>query len=267
MPPTGFHGLLGLVLASYIPSEKKYARIALFSGSLFPDTDIFGSILVFLVGIGQGLTPAQLEGPVINFHRSVTHNIFLVIILGALGISLITVGKRQTSGVVIATFSFGILLHILFDFLYFDGVSVFWPLQTERVFLPLGLPKILEMPENLQRLLAALDVAFDGIYWILVARLINPSGPGFTFKFRSIMINDLKKKLRLGGATVVLIISLFGLIGYFSDILSRNTFVLILYIPGIVVLFISCALPFLVADVVAGVQKLPGAWFGSEVNR
>ena len=86
IPPTGFHGLIGLTVSSRLSVKRANEKIAFFFGSVFPDLDIFGSIVIFLVGFVQGKTISELRDPVIQFHRSFTHSIFLIMILFLFGL-------------------------------------------------------------------------------------------------------------------------------------------------------------------------------------
>jgi membrane-bound metal-dependent hydrolase YbcI (DUF457 family) len=246
MPPTGFHGIFGLLGTFVIPKNHKSARIAFFFGTMAPDIDIFGSILIFLIGIFQNIPIDQLETNIINFHRSITHNIFVIIFLFNIGIILYLskVDFRELSFIIIA-FTVGITTHVALDFFYLDGVSVLWPLDPNRIFLFPDLPKITEMTDNFQKLFAASDSAFDGIYYIILGYILDRKFPENSIEFFNKKISNIGIKLQIFGLVTFLFFMAYGIFGFISEILPRNEFVVILYIPGMFILFITIFSPIL----------------------
>lgn len=267
MPPTGFHGIIGLLVASQIPKKHSKARIAFFFGSVFPDIDIFGSIFIFFIELFQGLPISQLEVNVISFHRSVTHNIFLIsgfILLGVLLLIKEPIGMSKEWSYALLAMGLGIGIHIFMDFFYIDGVSVLWPLISDRIYpFPNLLPTYNSFPDNVQRLLAASDIAFDGIYWIILGRIISMNFDDTAIKIGKRRIKNSGNKLQIAGLVVLIGLFAFGLVGYFTEIFSRDVFVIILYIPGMFVLFLTCFSPFIFKNFVLDIPKFPQNWINS----
>ncbi|MHA1992434.1 MAG: metal-dependent hydrolase [Candidatus Hodarchaeales archaeon] len=266
MPPTGFHGLIGLIGSSNISKEKGNERIAFFFGTVFPDLDIFGSILIFLIGYAQGIPIADLRESVVLFHRSATHSIFLILLLliGGLILYYSKSKTRENYGKILVYFGIGIGIHVLFDFFYLDGVSIFWPFLAERIYLPLNLPILEQLPDNIQRFYSAIDIAFDGIYWILFARLISNFSLDSHINVNNDNLMKRRRHLKIGGIIVLTTFTIFGLFGLFSDILMMNEFVILIYIPGMFVLLISCFIPILFRDSVRNMQKIPQKWLNRQ---
>ena len=267
MPPTGFHGLIGLFIASQISKEHPKAKIAFIFGSVFPDIDIFGSILIFISGILQGLSTSQLEVSVISFHRSLTHNIFLIagcILLGLVFMIKNPIMMSKEWGYAFIAMGLGIGTHVLLDFFYIDGISVLWPVIPYRIYPFPNLPTYNSFPDNVQRLLAASDSAFDGIYWIILGRIISTNFADAAIKIGKIRITNSGDRLQVLGVITLIGLFTFGLIGYFTDIFTRNVFVVILYIPGMFVLFLTCFSPFIFKRFVIDMPKFPQKWFSSK---
>jgi membrane-bound metal-dependent hydrolase YbcI (DUF457 family) len=262
LPPTGFHGLIGIFGSSNISKEKGNERIAFFFGSVFPDLDIFGSILLFFVGVVQGIPIIELRESVVLFHRSATHSILLIFLLVIGGIILYYSKNksRENYGKILIYFGIGIGIHVLFDFFYLDGVSVFWPFLSERVYLPLNLPILEQLPDKIQRFYSAIDIAFDGIYWIIFARLISNSNGEKPLNVNNNKDMKRRRQLTIGGIIVLILFTIFGLFGLFNDILMMNEFVVLIYIPGMFVLLISCFIPILFRDTVRNMGKIPQKW-------
>jgi membrane-bound metal-dependent hydrolase YbcI (DUF457 family) len=103
MPPTGFHGLLGLLIAGKMNQEETKVGVAF--GSVFPDLDLLGSMSLILIG---GILITTLR----------TTNSFR--------------GRSFTFGLVL-----GMVIHATLDLFYLDGVALFWPFQAmeDRVIL------------------------------------------------------------------------------------------------------------------------------------
>lgn len=261
MPPTGLHGLIGLTVSSNISKKKENERIAVFFGSVFPDLDIFGSIIIFFIGLLQGVPLIELRESVVLFHRSVTHSLFLISFLAGGGLIFYFLKNRsyEKYGKILIYFSIGITIHVLFDFFYLDGVSIFWPFFPERVYLPLNLPILEQLPENFQRFYSAIDIAFDGVYWIIFARLINKTNSNMSSNVKN-MLMKRKSQLIIGGIMVIVFFTIFALFGLFTEILMMNEFVVLIYIPGMIVLFISCFIPLFFRKTVINIEKLPNQW-------
>ncbi|MFX0185322.1 MAG: metal-dependent hydrolase, partial [Candidatus Hodarchaeota archaeon] len=73
MPPTGFHGIIGLLLCSRIDPKHKFLRIGLVWGSVLPDLDLLGSAFIFILTLNTDLALA--------FHRSVTHSLIVMLFI------------------------------------------------------------------------------------------------------------------------------------------------------------------------------------------
>ena len=167
-------------------------------------------------------------------------------------------------GPVVIAFSIGIAIHVLLDFFYLDGVSILWPLNPDRIYLPIGLPILAELPENIQRFYAAVDIAFDGLYWIITVKIFSkylekyPNDPNKEYYLGK------KRQLTIGGVGVLILFSIFSLFGLLTDILSVEDFVILIYLPGLVVLFISCFLPLKFRDIFRKIDKIPELWIDTK---
>ena len=88
MPPTGAHGLIGLLIAGKINSRSGKIGVALgFAwGSVFPDLDLILSILAFILTQDRDFT--------IYMHRSVTHSIVIMLMILVCGYCILTFGNN-----------------------------------------------------------------------------------------------------------------------------------------------------------------------------
>ncbi|MHA2305178.1 MAG: metal-dependent hydrolase, partial [Candidatus Hodarchaeales archaeon] len=132
MPPTGLHGLLGLFIASKIKPDHKYSRLGVVWGSVMPDLDLIGSVLIFI------FTGGNIEVP-IAFHRSITHSLILIALIFIIAFigRYMALDKQKIYFPFILGLSSGMFFHVILDMFYFSGVTLFWPLQpiTEKIII------------------------------------------------------------------------------------------------------------------------------------
>ncbi|MFX0149672.1 MAG: metal-dependent hydrolase, partial [Candidatus Hodarchaeota archaeon] len=171
MPPTGFHGILGLLFCFRIDSKHKDFRIGLAWGSVLPDLDLLGSALIFLLTLNTDLTLA--------FHRSVTHSLIIIIcILSTAFLLQFKCPKARTTYVplIIGIIS-GMILHISLDMFYWDGVSLLWPLQLfgERItIIPFTYRDLSPLYNSLSsKLIAVVDGHFELLFFLFLSYLAN----------------------------------------------------------------------------------------------
>lgn len=164
MTTGGLHLLSGLVLASFIRNEKyKKAKWGLIWGSIFPDIDLFASIITFLVS--QDFTSADF------FHRSFTHGFFamgLVLIIGLIiGLSTSkTHENRRWLAWFFLAFFFGMLTHTIYDLL--DGyVAIFAPFSYERYSFT-GFDKLATFGDTYMKVWNAWDAMSDVIFFLII---------------------------------------------------------------------------------------------------
>ncbi|MHA1552422.1 MAG: metal-dependent hydrolase [Candidatus Heimdallarchaeaceae archaeon] len=248
----GVHLLSGLIIASL--SKKKAFKLGAVIGAILPDIDIF---LIGPFYFVYGASVAEL-------HRTFTHSLLSVILLGGLIASLSFVPfikKRYPDfdfvglGLGIA---FGMLVHIILDMFYFYGIQVFWPFWDAVIGCPLiseanhidwvGCPIITQ--NNLDpaiaadllklKLLQTTDFYTD-IFFFYIPMII------LSFK------KGVHKKARmfyLVYAIIDFLVITFFIIFAFNTNVGYEQFIVYLYIPGISFLLLSVLSPLFFRDVI-----------------
>ncbi len=257
MPPTGFHGLLGLLFAGKIKS--KGGKLGIAWGSVFPDLDLLGSIILFIFTQDLELT--------IFFHRSVTHSL---LVMGAILIVVfLTSGYFSTRYPDIIPFILGfvtgMLIHAVLDLFYLDGVAILWPLQAMNDRLVLLDYTFAELNPAFNNLLAkvisTLDGGFEVIYYFvlvfLAKRFNTDQNIAFSFRNQRFHVDNWLSKLKtisflLIGVTVFFLSLAFLSISVF--LIDLEMFIVLLYIPLAPVYLLTGTLPLIMRETVENVD-------------
>ncbi|UCE12312.1 MAG: metal-dependent hydrolase [Candidatus Heimdallarchaeota archaeon] len=258
MAPTGFHGLLGLILASLVDKKHQYVRIGLVMGSVVPDLDVLGSVLIFLFTANTELT--------IAFHRSVTHSLVLISLILVVAyfaslwfVSAKTIYFPLTIGLVI-----GMVLHVFLDLFYFDGVTLFWPFQhlDERIIVLPFTYEDLSPDFNFltSKIIGTLDGHFELIFYLMFVRLANKYQTNQELELvgGKIKVHNWPNKLKWFSYFLIVEMIFFLLFAFLSiswPSIDRNTFFIILYIPLTPIYLFSGLLPFLMRETIIQIEK------------
>ncbi|MFX0063748.1 MAG: metal-dependent hydrolase [Candidatus Hermodarchaeota archaeon] len=170
MVSTGFHIILGIVLANRLFQTRPYAKLALIIVSALPDIDLLGSLVIYLL--------TQNETATVGFHRTLTHSPIVFSVIFLVGCFLFLIDRvffdsskpwilEVTIGLTI-----GLLVHVGIDLIYFSGVALLWPFSQEHYAL---FPYSYEnFSHEVQKVLSTLDFFVDvGLYLILYAMAIE----------------------------------------------------------------------------------------------
>lgn len=244
MPPTGIHGLSGLLLGWKSPNRDFKLGIAF--GAMAPDFDFFLAAILYLM--------TQNEEVTINAHRTVTHSLIFMILLLGIGITLgwtPMLKQRSFRGILLGSFvvgtSLGVAFHSIFDLLYIDGVALFWPFQGKIYVTPVVYSDLSDFG---QKIFGVIDFGFEGAWWGFMAYLAKQkeTADSILLPLTGRKINNFRRKLQfLAGGELALMLGFF-----FLAFLPLNlvTFIILLYIPGLPILAFSCFLPFLMQDTI-----------------
>lgn len=263
MPPTGFHGILGLFFASRINSTQKMARIGIVTGSVVPDLDLLGSVLIYLLTGDIFMTLA--------FHRSITHSFVIMIFVLILGIILNLLVSRRiitNSTLFLLGLISGMAIHSVLDLFYLDGVSLLWPLQPfgERItILPFTYEDFSPILNSLMtKVILTLDGHFELIFYLVFAYFANKynTDQSFSFSWRSkkIVVKNWPDKLKFISILLIISLILFLSLAFLSiswpfPFLGRDAFVFLLYIPLTPVYLLSGILPLLMKDTIVHLKE------------
>jgi len=237
LPPTGFHGFISLAIASQISSKYKYIRLGVVWGSVMPDLDLLGSILIFIFTGGD----ADLT---IAFHRTITHSIIVISVI--LLIAIVYQFFSENARIIYSPFLFGVvggmLLHIGLDMFYFDGVTLLWPFQPmgERItIIPFTYEDLSPAFNSLTaKIIGTLDGYFELVFYLVFVLLANryqtDQELNFHWKSKDIKITKWPMKLKYFSYFLVFQLLFFILLAFISipwTFFDRNTFIIVLYIP------------------------------------
>lgn len=255
MAPTGFHGLLGLWVASKLDQKHRYIRMGLVAGSVVPDLDLLGSVLIFLLTADKGLTTA--------FHRSVTHSLVVMAIILIIG--YLTNLRFEIVHTILFPFVIGLiggmLFHVTLDMFYLGGVTLFWPLQPlgERVtIVPFTYEELSPSHNSLMaKIIATLDGSFEIIFYWVFAILASKYNTSHEFslgwKAKKISILNWPHKLRRISIFFAIIMVFFLLLAFLSipwSVLDRDNFIILLYVPLTPMYLLSGLLPLLMRETI-----------------
>ncbi len=152
MPQAGIHGLVGMATRKWT-GKREWFLLGAMLGSFVPDLDNLGVAVATL-------TKMPTEG----IHRTATHSVFFIVAVVAV-FYLIGQGKKDMRWNNLGLgLGLGILLHILLDLiLWFNGVSMFWPLGGEVNFWTNFTP-----PEWFMKFMDPTEFLFFALYlWTL----------------------------------------------------------------------------------------------------
>ncbi len=242
MVSTGFHIVIGIVLANRLFQTRPYAKLALIIVSALPDIDLLGSLVIYLL--------TQNETATVGFHRTLTHSpiVFSAIFLGGCFLFLIDHAFFDSSKPWILEVTIGLmiglLVHVGIDLIYFSGVALLWPFSQEHYAL---FPYSYEnFSHEVQKVLSTLDFFVDvGLYLIVYAMAIENQ-------------TDLKrlkilKWLRwIYGGWVLIFLGL----AFFP--IERNLYVILQYgLGGLIFLTFTMFLPALMKETMVAQSDLP----------
>ena len=257
MPPTGFHGLIGLLIAGKLNSKP--IKIGFAWGSVFPDLDLLGSIFAFLLTQNRDLT--------IYMHRSVTHSIIIMLLILIGGYFVVSFQKYTHRDVYLDLMPFllglttGMLLHVFLDFFYLGGVALLWPLQpmNERfILLDYTYEDLTPVYNNLlPKIVATLDGGFEAIYYLVFVhlgrKLNTDEDVNLGIGSFSLTVNNWYKKLTIFAYSLIVISVIFITMAFLSinwAWMGLEEFIVILYIPLSVVYLLTGFLPLIMRDTV-----------------
>ena len=253
MPPTGFHGILGLLIAGKVNSRP--GKVGMAWGSVFPDIDLIGSVIALLL--------TQDEEFTINIHRSFTHSFIIMGLILAIGFILPRLTTKNYPNLLpfIIGLVTGMFLHAILDLFYLGGVALFWPLQPleERVTLFEYTYNDLSPAYNdfLAKIIATLDGGFESIYYLifvfLATRYHTDNEFYFSFKGKSFHMNNWLSKLRLFAFGLIGVTIFFLILAFISiswPFIDRSMFIILLYIPLIPVYLLTGFLPLIMRKTV-----------------
>lgn len=256
MPPTGLHGILGLLIASKIKPKYKYARLGVVWGSVMPDLDLIGSVLIFI------FTGGNIE-PTIAFHRSVTHSIIIIMLIFFIAIIVryTSLDKNNIYSLFFFGLTGGMLFHVFLDMFYFSGVTLFWPIQhinEKTIIIPYTFDDLSPAYNSLAaKIIGTIDGYFEIVFYLvfifLAKKLQTDNELVFSLRNRKVFINNWLKKLNFFTFFLILQFIFFLVLAFVSIQLiplDRNTFIILLYIPLTPVYILSGILPLLMRKTV-----------------
>ncbi len=253
LPPTGFHGLFGLLIAGKVKS--KAGKLGIAWGSVFPDLDLLGSIILFIFTQDLELT--------IFFHRSVTHSfivMFFILISGLL-ISGYRSGEKSDTIPFILGLVAGMAIHALMDLFYLDGVAILWPLQAMNdrlVILDYTFAELTPVYNNLlAKVISTLDGGFETFYYLTFIFLANRFNTDQEIRFemfsKKYEIKNWIGKLQSFSILLVGIIVIFLSLAFLSISvfpIDLEIFIMLLYIPLAPVYLLTGLLPLIMRKTV-----------------
>jgi len=241
MPPIGIHFLLNFAIAgaaTYVLRSKASKTVlaalsyGLIFGSVIPDTDLIVSSLSFLVTFDTAAAKF--------IHRTLTHSVFgigPIILVGLIGLLLLARKQKKNNKdkfsfknrkylyTFLAALGVGMAIHTALDLFYLVGVKALFPLSTAEFLAGPLRKETLSTPLN--NLINGIDFMVDTIYFMLVFYL------GYRYK------TNLKKKRFLPPISIFNLIIFIPLTLIFFSTATYDGFLIIIYIPGVIYIFIS----------------------------
>ena len=154
MPQAGMHALVG-VLARRSTNKKSWLFLGVLLGSMLPDLDNYAVAVATVTGQdAHGL------------HRTFTHSVFTILVVLAVFYAIGAVRKDVRWSNLGLGLGIGIGLHMALDLvLWFNGVSLFWPLGSELNFWANTTP-----PDIFVKILEPAEMLFFGLYFLWLNR-------------------------------------------------------------------------------------------------
>ena len=124
MAQIGLHAYIAISLKRKLP-KKKWFFLSFIVGSILPDID---AAFTFLSSIFLPLNKS------LNlFHRTFTHNIFIIVIIYLLFLITYEITKKKKYLFIGNGLFLGMSLHLLIDiFFWFEPIHLFWPLPSNK---------------------------------------------------------------------------------------------------------------------------------------
>ena len=257
MPPTGLHGLLGLIIAGKINSKP--SKVGFAWGSVFPDLDLILSAIAFILTQDRDFT--------IYMHRSVTHSVIIILLILFCGYCISFLRKQRFQNLIpfLIGLTTGMLLHVFLDFFYLGGVAIFWPLQAinERVTL---IPFTFEdlspvLNDLLSKVIATLDGGFESIYFLIFVYLARKNNTDneliLTVRLNTFKIENWYKKLTWFAFSVIgitITFLTFAVLSISWPLITLDVFIILLYIPFSFVYLLTGFLPVLMKNTVEAIS-------------
>jgi len=161
---TGLHGLVGIGIALVVRGRTFFGedgtramRFGSVWGTILPDVDLLISIAI----IAAGGNMQQAVAP----HRTLTHSIFTILALALIGLAAWRMGWSASIGGGLFGIAVGMIIHVLLDLPYEVGISLLWPLTSERFGLLWSLPGVWAYIDQ------TLDFLFAAIFFYALYRL------------------------------------------------------------------------------------------------
>lgn len=243
---TGVHGYIGIIVSKlFFKSSKnwEYAKWGIVVGSIFPDVDLFGSVLIYLLTRDQEAT--------IGFHRTITHSFVVLGIIALLGAILLLKDKGLLTnstffGSFLIAFAIGGVFHSLFDIIYFDGVALFWPIIPEKGWNMIGI-SFQDTPELFQKVMATLDGYFEPFFWLGLAYSASKNNTTNSITLLGKEIQNFPNKLKKLSFIALIPLPIYLYIAFFIP-MTVEDYVILLYVTVIFILFFSEALVFIMKE-------------------
>ena len=132
MPNAATHILIPIIIMDLIRDYKlKDKKIITTNhlllcgiGGILPDIDVaFGLLMTMINGASPWI-----------FHRTITHTLFIPLLLLVIATTYNYFNKEKTSKIFLMI-SFGYLMHIILDFLLIETIMPFYPISTAKIGL------------------------------------------------------------------------------------------------------------------------------------
>ena len=167
MAQSGIHAFSGIILSKLFKQEKWFAP-SLMLGSILPDVDILFSAIAFLFGASI----IEAEG----MHRTFTHSIFTVLIIYLVFLSIKEIKSDEKFKIIGKGICIGMAMHIILDvFLWFNDISLLWPLQPYLIN-PINIWENISLSHSpiLKKILLAFEFIMFRLYgWFLINQFIS----------------------------------------------------------------------------------------------
>ncbi|MHB8605063.1 MAG: metal-dependent hydrolase [Thermoplasmatota archaeon] len=248
MAPISVHFALGVLGAVAVPElarwrskltgtpcntqDWRYAAWGMVGGAVLPDTDLILSSLASGVPLLFGGSINTEIGK--SIHRTFTHSYVVCAVLLLIGVALMRRPAARNWGVFIASASVSdMLFHITPDLFYLVDVKCFWPIPIGGNILygvHIGPFRVENLSTPANNFLNGLDFASETITWLVTWLLARRFG-------------TMTRWIRiLPWAALVNVALYYTLTARFMYTLSYDSFLVVVYLPGVLNLAISTIL-------------------------